>query len=123
MKKKNKVRIFILLGVFFYVFWMSACKVNYSDRDENYEYVDTLPMIMYNDCLYGTTTYPSGGGETFSYIQVGEIKSYKSFGVPIENFQANSDMIGSKIYISELKPKYIFVLYKGRYEAYKLMEE
>lgn len=79
---------------------------------------DVAPMVYVNDTLYQiVSNQPDLADERNRFILLGEIESkVNSSQEPNKNFQANDDIVGSKVYQYESD---IVVLINGKYCLYK----
>lgn len=83
------------------------------DSEVKYDYP---PMIMFNGTLYSTSSYTPNRD---SLLLAGQVESFVDDGLPTKNNQANHNIVGCDIYISDTAPDYIFVYYKQTYSSYK----
>ena len=90
--------------------------VTEEDAPTEIETIDYSPMVMFNDILYTATDY---SGEKKDLSVVGKIESCIDYGVPTENNQANTSLVGAEIYTTSSAPDFIFVLNNGEYSSYK----
>ena len=90
--------------------------VTEDDAPSEIETIDYSPMVMFNDILYTATDY---SGEKKDLSVVGKIESCIDYGVPTENNQSNTSLVGCEIYTTSSAPDFIFVLNNGEYSSYK----